>query len=247
MENEKIDIVIPLGSESFSNNLELRLALRSINRFAAGAGNIWIVGETIPHWLQNIRHLPIPDKHRHNKDANIIDKLSAAVNEKDLTSRFVFWSDDQAALHRFIVKNMVPVFNRRKRKDFTRERMWHRRMRNTFDFLQQNNINLNWNWDSHVPQIMEKSLFKKLMESVDYQKPPGYCVNTLYFGLARTPPRLEQSRIKTTCEAEQNYPFLPAERLFLGYNDAACRGNLLQLLMQYLPQRSIYEKDGIKI
>ena len=121
MENEKIDIVIPLGSESFSNNLELRLALRSIDRFAAGAGNIWIVSETIPHWLQNIRHLPVPDKHHHNKDANIIDKLSAAVNEKDLSQRFIFWSDDQTALHRFTVKDMVPVFNRRSRNDFTQE------------------------------------------------------------------------------------------------------------------------------
>lgn len=243
MKNEKIDIVIPLGSESFSSNLELRLALRSIDRFAAGAGQIWIVGDTVPDWLQNVRIVTEPDRHFHNKDANIIDKLLTAANQKDLSERFIFWSDDQAALHRFIIQDMQPVFNRRSRKYFTRERMWHRRMRRTFDFLAQQGKNLHWNWDSHVPQIMQKSLFKKIMAGIDYQTPEGYCVNTLYFGLTDTPPRLEQSRIKTTCETAQHYPYLPRERLFIGYNDAACRGNILQLLQEYLPAMSVYERQ----
>ena len=242
MNNEKIDIVIPLSCESFSGNLELRLALRSIDRFAAGAGKVWIIGDTIPDWLQNVRILTVPDRHCHNKDANIIDKLLAAVSEKDLSRRFVFWSDDQIALYRFILNDLIPVYNRRNRQDFQSDRIWHRRMRNTFDWLQKQNITLNWNWDSHVPQIMQKNLFKKLMQYLNYQTEPGYCINTLYFGLLRTQPGLEQSRIKTTCESTQYYKKLPAERLFLGYNDDACRGNILQLLQEYLPDRSVYEK-----
>ena len=243
MQNEKIDIVIPLSSESFSNDQELRLALRSIARFAAGAGKVWIIGNTAPPWLQNVRILPVPDRHRRNKDANIIDKLLAAVSEKDLSRRFIFWSDDQIALHRFMVKDLVPVYNRRNRDDFQSDRIWHCRMRNTFDFLQKQGVYLNWNWDSHVPQIMRKNLFKKLMQYLDYRTEPGYCINTLYFGLQQTPPELEQSRIKTTCESTQYYAALPSARLFLGYNDAACRGNILQLLEEYLPARSIYEKQ----
>ena len=242
MYNEKIDIVIPLSSESFSDNLELRLALRSIDRFAAGAGKVWIIGDTVPDWLQNVRILPVPDRYCHNKDANIIDKLLAAVSEKELSRRFVFWSDDQIALYRFILNDLVPVYNRRNAQDFQSDRIWHRRMRNTFAWLKKQNITLNWNWDSHVPQIMQKNSFRKLMQYLNYQVEPGYCINTLYFGLLRTPPGLEQSRIKTTCESTQYYETLPEGRLFLGYNDDACRGNILQLLQEYLPDRSVYEK-----
>ena len=39
----------------------------------------------------------------------------------------------------------------------------------------------------------------------------------------------------------------PTDFFALGYNDAACRGNLLLLLQQYLSQPGIYEKNDIKI
>ena len=240
-DDQSCDVVIPLGSGSKLDNLELRLALRSIAAYAANCRNIYLIGETIPDWVNNLRVLHIPDKHKHNKDANIIDKLLAVAELDELSERFIFWSDDQLALQKFSLTALLPAYNRRSRRHFIRDQTWHRRMRHTFDLLAEKNIFIQWNWDSHLPQPLNKTLFRQLVGSTDYAVEPGYCVNTLYFALANTLPRLEQSVIKATFEQAVMLEKLP-EKLFCGYNDNGLQGNLLQLLQEHFPQPCIYEK-----
>lgn len=235
------DIVIPLGSGSCRDNLELRLALRSIARYAVNCRNIYIVSDQPPSWLKNVIVINVPDRHQHNKDANIIDKLLAAANREDLTEKFIFWSDDQLALQEFHSGALLPVYNRRSRNSFDGNRIWHRRMRNTFDFLLNNNICIQWNWDSHLPVPINKKLFRQLISPIDYASEPGYCVNTLYFGLASTPPLLEQNLIKATFEQTATIKKLP-DKLFCGYNDKGLNGNLQELLLEHFPEPSVYEQ-----
>ena len=246
MQNCKVDIVIPLSCESCSSNLELRMALRSIERYAGNHGNIYIVSDQPPNWLQNTVILPVSDKHKHNKDANIIDKILAAARLESLTGKFIFWSDDQLALKPFNTCDMLPAYNNRSREKFRGENVWHRRMRRTFDFLSAHGRYPAWNWDSHLPQIMDKEHFKNIMENIDYAAEPGYCVNTLYFGWLNTPPQLPQQAVKATVEQELFLPELPQRKIFLGYNDAACRGNLPRLLKKHFSVRSKFESNDIK-
>ena len=243
MLQKSIDIVLPLGNGSKYCNFELRMALRSIGKYALNIRKIYLIGDDIPSWVRNVQIIGIKDRHIHNKDANLIEKLLAAVATEDLSEKFIFWSDDQLALRRFCAGALMPVYNRRGRAAFQSGRIWHERMRRTFDYLQQHNKNISCNWDSHVPQIMEKSQFARIMRQIDYISEPGYCINTLYFGMAGTLPLLEQSRVKVTLERKIFLDSLPENKLFLGYNNESLQGNLAGLLLERFPEPCVFEKE----
>ena len=79
----KIDIVYPLGTGSKWQDSELRFSLRSIEKNFIDKGTVWVIGHK-PDWLINARHIPMPDKHKHNKDANIwINKVLGQIKTKD--------------------------------------------------------------------------------------------------------------------------------------------------------------------
>ena len=236
------DIVLPLGRGSKFDNFELRMALRSIERYAVDAGNVYIVSDSAPLWLKNVHVISVEDRHLHNKDANIIDKLMAAAKLPELSEKFVFWSDDQFAMQPLMLHLLPAVFNRRGAADFNSDKIWHRRMRRTFEYLARQGIKLEHNFDCHLPQLMDKKLFCKIMQSVDYTAQPGYCVNTLYFGLAEIPGLVAQENIKTTIEKCVFLPAMPGGSLFIGCNDDAMLGNLPELLTGYFPDKSCYEK-----
>ena len=242
MTTETTDIVLPLGSGSRYDNFELRMALRSIARYAVNIRNIYIVSATPPDWLCQVKILNIPDRHKHNKDANIIDKLLAAATLPELSSRFIFWSDDQAALHGFDAANLPVSCNLRKYEHFKAEKIWHRRMRNTFEYLQKNNIYLNCNFDTHLPMPMLKEQFCQIMQNTAYQQEPGYCVNTLYCGMSGLQGGVEQKLIKYTAETANKLHTLKQDKLFLGYNDAAMTSDLPRLLQEHFKEKCKYEK-----
>ena len=242
MKHQTPDIVIPLGSGSKHNNFELRMALRGIDRFVRDPGQVYIVSDQLPEWVQNVIHLPADDPHKHNKDANIIDKLLLATACPELSEEFIFWSDDQILLKPCCLHKLPAIYNPRRRRDFNAPRIWHRRMRNTFDYLQKRNKFLECNYESHTPQRFNKKLFSALFRSADYAREPGYCINTLYFGFYGTGGKLEQSMVKSTCEQPLKLNQLPADKLFLGYNDAALQGGLKPLLEAYFPTPCSYEK-----
>ena len=237
-----IDIVLPLGSGSRYDNFELRMALRSIARYAINTRNIYIVSAAPPGWLCNVKTIPVPDSYKHNKDANIITKVLAAAALPELSDKFIFWSDDQLALHRFDAANLPVSCNWRKYEHFNSERLWHRRMRNTFEFLQKNNIKLNCNFDSHLPMPMYKELFCQIMQQANYQQEPGYCINTLYCGMSGLQGGVPQNQIKYTAESADDLIELPKDKLFIGYNDAAMQSNLPQLLQKHFHKQCKYER-----
>lgn len=240
--NKKIDIVIPLNNESPMNDLELRMALRSIETYGVNTGEVYIVTDDLPAWLCNVHHLAVGDKHRRNKDANLIDKLLAACQVEELSQRFIFWSDDQLALRKFDAAILMPVYNPRGPAAFRRHCRWYDRMLNTFNYLHSRGRKLDWNWDSHLPQLLDKKRFYELISPIDYGRLPGYCVNTLYFGLINVLPLIEQNLIKASWETSEKMGKLPEDKLFLGYNDEAMKSDLPQLLQERFPDRSRYER-----
>lgn len=242
MLKQYINIVIPLSRGSKHHNWELRMALRSIERYSSFCGKIFVMTDEPPDWLQNVEIIPQRDRHQHNKDANIIEKLLAAACRDDLSRNFIFWSDDQLALQPFDCRKLQPVFNRRRKEDFSSDSIWHRRICHTFEYLEKQGKKLYWNWESHTPQILNKHLFKKIFSSTkDYLEPPGFGINTFYYGSLDTPPLLIQEKVKFTLEKSINIRYLPTDKLFLGYNDAALQGDLKELLQKHFTRRSRFE------
>jgi hypothetical protein len=78
--------------------MELRLALRSIDKYAKNAGNIWLYTEADLKDFQNINVVKMGDPVKNNKDANLINKIKAAADNPDISEHFMFWSDDQVLM-----------------------------------------------------------------------------------------------------------------------------------------------------
>ena len=96
---QKVDIIIPLGSGSQSNNDELKILLRSLEKNGRNFRNIIVVTDSPPAWLTNAKVVPVSDELKHNKDGNIIRKvLSALTVCYDITPEFVWTADDCAIL-----------------------------------------------------------------------------------------------------------------------------------------------------
>ena len=85
-------------------------------------------------------------------------------------------------------------------------------------------------------------MFREVMRKTDYAAEPGFCINTLYCGLTGLRGGIPQHAIKYTAETAENLLALPANKLFLGYNDAAMNGDLPQLLSKHFNKKCKYEK-----
>lgn len=242
---EFVDVIIPLGRGSRFNNRELRFALRSIERFVQNVRNIYIATDNPPSWLQNITIVNIPDKYKHNKDANLFDKILAVCKTTDIGEYFLVWSDDQAAIGNIDVNN-INIYNTRKKKSFqNRNHTWSKRMVNTFEYLEKQGINLEYNWDSHTPHLYKKSDIIKILESLPYTDNPGFCLDTTLMGLTRAKPSIIQDAVKINAEfktPQNGWGLGKAGMLFIGYNDAAFGTGLQEELAGYLPNQSKYEK-----
>src|ERR1035438_10130107 len=106
----KVDVVYKLGSGSDNNNDELRYSLRSLSKFR-DLGKVYIVGYK-PDFIQNVIHIPMEDIFKSNKDANLIEKLSAAAKCPDISDCFLNMSDDQIFLAEFFYEDfIIPYFD----------------------------------------------------------------------------------------------------------------------------------------
>ena len=233
------DIVIPLGNGSPFDNEELRFALRSVERFVEDRGQVWILSDCAPDWLQNVRILPVPDQHRGNKDANILDKLIFASKVPEVSETFIFLSDDQAFLAPFHAETAKTVFNPRSWRFFAEGSIrWHRRMMATFAYLAERGIRLPYNFDAHVPVVYRKQDFQ-LLKGVDYVRGPGFCVNTLLCGLLKRRGELPQAVVKAHVESGDSAVNMFGKQ-FAGYNNAGFPV-LRPYLQELFPEKSRYE------
>lgn len=236
---DKVDVVLPLGNGSQSNNDELRLCLRSIEQFMPSVGRVWLMTVYPPDWIRNVEIVDIPDKHRHNKDANLFDKvLSAAVNPR-VSKTFVFFSDDQCLLAPFDPFTAKVVYNERGPEVFNTSGTWHRRMTRTFELLRGRGLTLDCNFDGHVPMVYTKEEFVKALRGVDYVPEPGFCINTLVCGVLQKPKAVAMSRVKVTAESGGDRKL--EGKLYAGYNNTGFKSGMRDALFKLFPQKSRYE------
>ena len=236
----KVDVVLPLSCESRYNNDELRICLRSIDKFLPNVGTVWLITEFAPSWLKNVQVIAVPDKHKHNKDANLFDKLLSAAIDPRVASTFLFFSDDQCLINMLNTETMKTVFNERGPKSFSSAGTWHKRMTNTYQYLGQRGISMSVNFDGHVPMKYTKTEFIKALAGVDYVPPPGFCINTLVCGLLGKVPEIKQNSVKITAEGAWAGT-ITQDKLYVGYNDTGFGSGMRTTLFRLFPDKSRYE------
>lgn len=133
-----IDAVFVIGTGSPNDNEELRYALRNLAKHCPFIRDVYISGEC-PSWVDKtaVKHLQWPDRFKHAKDANIIDKLRHACEQKGIAKRILFCSDDQFQTHVCKWEDFFPRYLRQYRSDDTWyadcKRTWHTRLRDTLE------------------------------------------------------------------------------------------------------------------
>lgn len=90
-----VPVVIPLSCGSSRGDMELRMLLRSLEACASDLGDIILVTEHVPAWLDRsqVRVLRAGDRYAANKDANLHAKTLAAIREFGLGD-FAWSADD---------------------------------------------------------------------------------------------------------------------------------------------------------
>lgn len=238
------DIVIPLGNGSKSHNDELKIFLRSIQENATGFDKIWIVTAYPPKWLKPDSILNVlwkEDDYKHNKDANLFEKIMLAMDVTKSES-IVFSADDCAILMPVNLSVLPPIYNRRKIKDFSETKSkWQKRMIATLS-----EINLvDGNWDSHTPQLWNVQEAQEVIKTIPYYAPEGRCIDSAVMGRiykSKIPPfAITQKSVKETCE-HSNISRIKLNTLFIGYGDSGFLHGLRERLFERFPTPSRWEK-----
>lgn len=240
-----VDVVIPLSVESRSDNLQLRLALRSIHRYAKSLGNIFIYTKAQLPWVQNVTVIPFEDTQKENKDANLFNKLYAAANNPDIRQNFIFWSDDQVLTDYLDLNEAPVVYNNRNKQYFgkcTKISKWQQRMLHTFDTVKQiTGQDMKCNFDAHTPQPYSKSKVLQIFPKLNYNKLPGLCINTAYYGLQENIQTVSQRDVKHTIEGAGTHGIPSKMLLYLGYNQQSWRSGLAMFLLGFFYQACPYQ------
>ncbi|HRV17841.1 MAG TPA: glycosyltransferase family A protein [Myxococcota bacterium] len=193
----KIDVVIPVTQDT-RNHVELRYAIKSIKQYFDDLGRIVVVGVK-PTWLQDdIVYLKAPD-HPDGHPIALWEKLRQTL--PTVSDTFVFWSDDQVALHPFTVKHLGPYRQPMETRGVTAT------MQNTQEYLTRNH-KTSINSAVHFPLLMEKSIAQQLIQKTSWQQPPGLCLGTMYLnwsGKAITAPPLDARYCMIDAPMEYQY------------------------------------------
>ena len=249
----RFDVVIPLGNGSKNDNWELRMTLRALKRNFLDLGRVFICTTFLPNWITGIEHLDIPDKHRRCKDANIIDKMLAAV-AAGCTDRFVRSSDDEMIISPIHVDGLKPYYaldlkDKVKDPDFW-EGGWKWRLRLTGRLCQQRGCST-FHYDTHCPKLFDSATFQKIAANCKYDRGEGFTVDTLYFNQAGIFDPVKLSGQKLSLEkssASWNAETIRkkiAGKVHLSYNDDGLTNALKQVLQEMFPEPSRFESSGM--
>lgn len=209
----KYDVVYVVGKDSeWGDHEELRYSIRSVAKHFLDLGKIYIVGH-LPDWTneEEVIHLKLNDPYKDNKDANLINKVIWACFDPNLSQKFVRMSDDQYFLKDLSLADFKNPYNLEdlKGKNYPPGKYFRRQDR-TCRVLQNHELDT-LNYDTHMPVVIDKTMFPRVMLNYDYGNLIGYCINTLYFNSVehfdfREAPEFndEWRRVKLTIEEPMN-------------------------------------------
>ncbi len=180
-----MNILIPLGSGSVWQDNELRYALRGVEKHLKGFGEVVIVGEK-PSWLTNVIHIPAEDRWQAcYRDFNIYNKIRLAIDSYSLGEEFLFMNDDHFLLQDveaclFPYHYQHSLHNSIKLRENNSQ--YKKVLTNTLNLLVSRNASI-IDFDTHAPIIYNSKKFLQHVSSVDWSKPCGYGIKSLYCNL----------------------------------------------------------------
>lgn len=247
-----IPILIPLGEGSKSNNDELRILLRSIDKNVSGLDRVFLITTNKPDWIvedineRGLTVVELQDKHDSNKDANLFDKIHATLMIYDI-DRFCFCADDNLFAQPTDL-NSIPVLHNHRNYDWFATNVggkWRERVKNTFDWALSKGINLPYNYECHAPQIFSGRKIIDGMQGVNYVAKPLTIYTAWRVASDSWRGSKDQRDFKNTYEIGlyDNFKTDDLEsKQFVGYSDATFLNGLRERLFELFGEKSRYEK-----
>lgn len=238
------DIVIPLwtGGSKY-DELELRFALRSIEKYLHGYQNIIVVADKVPAWIQNVKIIDsVLDSSR--KNVNMFRKMAAAAEQSDAVS-IVSWCDDFVQLKHLPASNLPAFTNGKNLLEYTNDSVWHQCLNATGEVLKKHG-KTTFNCESHTPAIFDRAKFLELAEltKAERETEPGICYVSLYQNFYESK-LLDMDKYKFTAESNiggaDKAAASCAGKLFLGYDDTGFESGVREFLEKTFQKPSRYE------
>ena len=238
-----VDILIPLRADgSKSGNLELRFALRSIERNLRGFRKIWIVSSAPPSGFGEIGFIRCPDD-RPRKQMNIHRAIAAALRHREIADEVIFWADDNVLLAPLDVRELPVAVRSDGLLGFPGgddARVWHRSLRQTGEALRAKGLPA-LNYEAHTPVRFNREKYLALENEFDFESGVGFCYISLYLNYYGADKTVPMRQVKATAEGKTFDPASLAGKLFAGYNDTGLAAGMAAELRRRFPEPSRFE------
>ena len=163
-------VIIPYRQTE--KDLEIKYALRSLDKYVSGIDQVVIVGE-MPKGIKNVNFIPHGQSNYINqRQFTICDKTLKGI--ENIKGDFLFYNDDHYILKPIQAKD----FPTHHKGELIRERNGTRYMqtiRNTIEITGAHFMN----YDTHSPIIFNADKYRKTFEGMKFPE-WGYCLKTLY-------------------------------------------------------------------
>jgi hypothetical protein len=176
-----VDVVIPLAWHSTNDYLELRYALRSLEKHMLNVGNVFIIGHTRPAWLTDeVTHIKKNDTSKY-ASVNIKEKLLYACDVAVISDPFLLLNDDHFLLRQFDAAALPFYYNGLLVEKYLScaRTPYGRLLENTIIALERVGAGTR-HFDIHCPVLYEKRIFKSIINGFDWSVHQGYGIKSLY-------------------------------------------------------------------
>jgi hypothetical protein len=242
-----IDAVFVIGKGSDHGDEELRYALRSLECNCKFVRDVYICGEC-PAWVDvsKVRHLQWPDRFKHAKDANIIDKLRHACEMKGIAKNILFCSDDQFQTKGCSWDDFSPRYLRRYSSDdpwyAAQGRIWHNRLRKTLEreVMRRKEAGLDvssvFYYQPHIWMQIDRDTFLAYAKWCDYARRDDTIIASGYFNYAGVEGKADFDHVFMGSFASAE---IPAAR-HVAYHDGSYRA-AIDIMRKLFPHPSRFE------
>jgi hypothetical protein len=238
---QPVDILLVVGPGSRYQDLETRMALRSIFQYATGFRRVVIVGKA-PDWLRESDQLRLVwrKEFRGNKAWRIAAKTKWALETLDLTPRVAFWNDDYLLLQPVHVPSIPAIYRGTLTRDPHRNG-WNRLLRHTADALKAAGLPTR-HYDIHIPILFDRDKFLALSDwwKRSRRHRPGYVMKSIYGNhYCGNDPDQETAISNRDRKFQSNWPAgveaLHPGRWIVSYGDGALQTGFDQWLQSRFP------------
>lgn len=244
-----IDIVIPLGTGSKHDNIEIQYCLKSIETHLTRFDKIYIIGEDpgeIHGLAGRVIHIPAKD-HGFNIQDNIRRKIEVACQHNPISENFFFTNDDHIYLKPHNVCDTPYYYNvdldlayKRKRKKGSYKYATGK----TKDVLEEKGYPT-YHFDIHVPIIYNKKLFPEVMAQYRWATERwGYVIKSLYCNTLKIKgEEMGDMQIGFPCESITQIEDMVKDRFVFSFNSQGLNEVMLDYLHSLFPEVRAYTKN----